>query len=174
MYFTFKIKEKEFGFDTKIITRILLIILAVFLVFNIRLVGACFTNTSRFIFGSAKRYEKNLEEFNKGVEACNKTIILDNVKTGTELQRLAHQVLEGTPEFFHIASMGSVKLGKTSYEIRLTYRYSGQAYEDAKIDFNNRLDAICANIIKLYVIRLRLIARLYGQRLIITLGMLLR
>ena len=53
--------------------------------------------------------------------------------------------LEETPEICYISSMGYSHVD-TKVTFYISYRYTGQALEFAKQDFENRLDAICANI----------------------------
>lgn len=145
MYVIFKIKDKEFGFDTGIIVKFFLIILAIILILNISLVGAIFSNTNRFIFGSARRYEKNLKILKNGVEQYQNEIVLNNIKSGTERSRLIHEILEGTPEIFYIDSMRYKYYNDTTV-VYVSYRYSKEALENAKIDYEKRIDKICQNI----------------------------
>ena len=145
MYVTFKIKEKEFGFDTDVFKKIIIGFIIIYFIVNISLVGAFFTDTTRFIFGGARSYEEKLNKFKDGVKNNQSVIVIENVSSGTERNRLAHEVLEGTPELFYISAMSYVYYDKTT-EFHVSYRYSGEELEFVKTDFDRRIEEICSNV----------------------------
>ena len=143
----FKRNRKE-SIPYSILKYFSLILTAIVLIFNYRVVFAITTNMYRDISGYSKEYKLAKSQFEKGLKNEQYTIVLNNVNSSSTAKRVVYEFFSGNPEYFYISKVSYKKTNINQYTYYITYMEKGFKLQEIVNDYNDRIKSIASSMNK--------------------------